>query len=305
WIESDFERDQEKWLNSLTEFSDCIEPEEQHSAYIDVSGHPNPQHVIATIKARNDTFRMASGDSKWIAKALCETGLQRVTDLPTSALYPASRAARERLIMLGYPTLCHVAQIPLSVLQGQFPDEALTIFRASKGGIHQAVEPIFPRDAVRARFRFEGDVDDQLVWDSALKQIARKVGERLVDQDLQGDRILMTIVVSDGECLELERTFSKSMQSPASLIPSLRLMLAELAARAKMAPNEIRVALLDISSSERKQLPLQGTSVVKPVLAMERVRTVFGDSAIQVASKVSEPRRKAVLKAWQHATGWM
>jgi hypothetical protein len=205
-------------------------------------------------------------------------------------MYPASQAARERLIMLGYPTLHHVSQIPLVVLQGQFPDEALTIFRAAKGGIHQAVEAIYPKDVVRTRFRFED---------------AREIGEKLVGEDLQGDRVQMIILFDNGDRLELERVFSKPMQSPASVIPSLRLMLAELTAKAKFPPIEIRVSLLDVFDSERKQLQLQGFSAAKPITAMERVRTVFGDSSIQIASKVSEPRRKAVLKAWQHATGWM
>lgn len=319
WVESDFDSAQETWLMGLAEFSDCIEPEDQHSAYVDLSGHPNPQAIHSLLalatepnhpehKTVPSASKTGSGSSKWIAKALCESGLTRVQDLPTGYMYPASQAARERLMLLGYPTLHHVAQIPLVVLQGQFPDEALTIFRAAKGGIHQAVEAIFPRGVVRARFRFDDGVDDQMVWDIALKKIARVLGEKLVGEDLQGDRVQMMILfdtTSIADRVEQERVFSKPMQSPASIIPSLRLMLSDLTMKAKLPPIEIRVSLLDVFDSGRNQLQLQGFSAQKPTTAMERVRTVFGDSSIQVASKVSEPRRKTVLKAWQHATGWM
>ncbi|MEQ1935092.1 MAG: hypothetical protein ABL962_14630 [Fimbriimonadaceae bacterium] len=301
WVESDFAHCQEKWLMGLSEFSDCIEPEDQHSAYIDLSCHPIP-HLIYPLL---DADKFGYGSSKWIAKALCESGLSCVSDLPASFMYPVSASARERLIMLGYPTLHHIAQIPLVVLQGQFPDEALTIFRAAKGGIHQSVECIYPRDAVRARFKFDEPADDQLLWDVALKRIARAMGERLVGEDLQADRVRMTILVADDMRIEAERVFSKPMQSPASLIPSLRLMLSDLSGRSEHPPHEIRVSLLDVTTSKRKQLELQGFAAALPATAMDRVRSVFGDSSIQVASKVSEPRRKAVLKAWQHATGWM
>ena len=43
WKEDEYDRAQRHWLDRCVEFSEVIEPAEQHSAYIDLSAHPHPE----------------------------------------------------------------------------------------------------------------------------------------------------------------------------------------------------------------------------------------------------------------------
>jgi hypothetical protein len=38
--------------------------------------------------------------------------------------------------------------------------------------------------------------------------------------------------------------------------------------------------------------------------ALKQLKSVFGDTSVQVAGQVAQPRRVRVLQEWKNATGW-
>src|SRR5579862_4256992 len=72
WEEEPFRDAQMQWLDVCTDYSDVIEPDEQHSAWVDLSLHPDPASLSQQIVLRiRDVTGLqvihGSGSSKWIA----------------------------------------------------------------------------------------------------------------------------------------------------------------------------------------------------------------------------------------------
>jgi DNA polymerase-4 len=322
WTEKEFQLAQEQWLDICSCYSNVIEPEDQHAAYLDISTHPDPTDIA--IRLTNSLPYVAEiglAGTKWIAKLAAArlTGRTLYDDLrlreplldpagflaPLSVkhLLPVAARDRQRLHFLGYRTIGEVTNLSLSTLRKQFGDAALKIYQAAWGGCFESVRALYPRDAMGEGISFEGSVQTSEVLDHGLTQIAERLSERLRKLDLSGADMVVWIEREGGARERRERSFVKSLQSSRAILTGLRLMLPP--------PIEhvvgIRVALSNLCKSKRKQLDLYGSIAEKTTSkaqAISQLRNAFGHQALLSGSDIQEPRRKRVLRAWKDATGW-
>src|SRR5438270_9732087 len=73
WEEEHYREAQEKWLDVCAQFSDVIEPDTQCSAYLDLTGHPDPLAIAwqlqSELKEKHGwESRIGIAGSKWISR---------------------------------------------------------------------------------------------------------------------------------------------------------------------------------------------------------------------------------------------
>jgi len=343
WEEEPYRDAQGRWLDLCTEFSDVVEPDEQHSAWIDLSPHPDPSSLARKLIERlseSTGLRVLSGMgwSKWIARLAASHGASHakaqrpqrrqeqtfdfLASLKTRFLTPVDPEHRTRLEFLGYATIGEVAQVPLSVLRSQFGDAANHILMCARGGFFEPVEAKYPPNSISERVPFEGSVEDLQTLDLALRDLAQALGRRLAKEDKQGKDLVVTLEVDgdsnhkgtentkehkeEGFSIVRRRKFTKPIHNYPSALASLRLLMIPPPEEPIVA---IRARLENVTESKRIQQELTGrtTSADRErgaMAAFQHIRTVFGDAAILTGGEIVEPRRKQVLRAWKDATGW-
>jgi len=336
WEEEHYRESQEKWLDVCTNYTDIIEPDTQCSAYLDLTGHPDPLAIAWQLQAELKEklgwqSQIGLASTKWIAKvaeitggegapyqSACNNPQEFLAPLKTKMLLPIPEEHRMRLRFLGYRTIGEVATVPLNVLQEQFGREGLLIHQAAHGGVFQCVRAVYPKDSVATRMRFEGGLENSETLYSALQQLAKNLADRLQEKEAQANEITAIIETEDGEEKKLHRKFMKAMQTARAIYAGLKLLLAPIFDRGASAPLSsealqrfscIRVKLTNLQPAEKFQHELTGTHSLTQrnnttKAAFTHIRTVFGDHAIEVASEIKEPRRKLVMRAWKNATGW-
>jgi len=338
WDEEQYRQAQEKWLDVCAEFSDVIEPDTQCSAYLDLTGHPDPLAIAWQLQSELKQrlgweSRIGIAGTKWISRvaenvsadgefgspyeAACNDAASFLSPLKTKMLLTIPEEHRMRLRFLGYRTIGEVVTVPLSVLQEQFGREGLLIHQAAKGGVFQRVRAVYPKDSVSTRMRFEGGLDNREALYPALQQLAENLAELLMEREAQANELTAIIETEEGE-KALHRKFMKPMQTLRAIYAGLKLLIdpifdcgasAPLSREALQRFSCIRIKLSNLKPAERFQCELSGAHSASERssstnAAFNHIRTVFGDHAIEVASERKEPRRKLLMRAWKHATGW-
>jgi DNA polymerase-4 len=312
WKAEDFKEKQKAWLEVCTQFTDVIEPIDQHEAYLDLSSHSHPFDLWETLRNKIENQTSGIARVKWIARAALEKNDPErlayfapnvfLDELPTSLLEPVALESRRRLEFLGYRTVGDVATIPLETLRSLFGQEALTIWQASRGKSSEAVRALYPEASLADRFYFESPVHQREQIEAALQVLARRLSKRLTDKDLQGSILRLWLGIEDEPEVLVEREFAKPMQSTTSL----RFALCTLC-EPKKPLTSLRVLMPQLTRAHRKQqnLYVARTDSV-PVFrgAVKQVQKVFGSEAIKLGSEMKLSRRQLVLRAWKDATGW-
>jgi DNA polymerase-4 len=319
------------WLDVCTEFTGVIEPEDQHAASLDLSGHPDPLDVAermvrALTRLGMGHVRYGIAPSKWIAHmaALQQDARWSVDDpaaflapLPVLGLLPIASELRERLHFLGYREIGDLAQIPLATLRNQFGDEGMRIRQAALGALFDPVAARYPEGSLRDCFIFDGPVDSSEMIENALDALAKRVGVRLAEGAWQSGKVRLTVEDEEGNRTNVERKFTKPLRCPLTTRAAFRLMVGEATPaqtirrlqNAGSAIASIQVTLSDLEVSRRQQAALNGfvpEGVRRPPAdaAIHYLRTVYGDRAVRWANEVEVPRRVQVLREWKNATGW-
>lgn len=312
WREDDYREAQDEWLDRCAIYSDSIEPEEQHSAWVDLSPHSDPNELARRLAEALDGPEMGACRSRWMAKLACDVGVglsgadgEFLRDVPTRWLTPVDPRHRERLEFLGYRTVGEVARAPLAAMRDHFGDAATMILACAQGGWADPVTPLYPRDSIAARIRFEGEIDDLQTLDCGLQELARLLAERLIPNDLQSKRLILELDHEVGST-HLARNFTKPIAGYASALSALRLMLSP---PPQTPIGRLRARLENATKVERIQRELSGRTGEEErsrsaSAAFQHVRTVFGDASVQVGGEIAIPRRTRVLRAWKDATGW-
>ncbi|HSI74184.1 MAG TPA: hypothetical protein VK934_13490, partial [Fimbriimonas sp.] len=322
WKAEDYGEKQRAWLELCTQFTDVVEPIDQHEAFLDFSGHTplSPGRgdggegtpAYESLQSAIPNQQSAIAKVKWLARAAFTKGdpvnlayfapNAFLDELPTSMLEPVLPDSRVRLEFLGYRTAGDVATIPLETLRSQFGKEALTIWQACRGKAGDPVLPLYPEASLADRFYFESPVDNREPIEAALQVLARRLAKKLVARDLQGS-ILRLWMGFEGESeLLVEGEFAKPMQSTGSIRTATSLLC-----QPKKPLASIRVQMPQLRRTDRKQQSLyvartDSESVVRG--AVGQVQKVFGSEAIKLGSEIRLPRRQLVLRAWKDATGW-
>src|SRR5207253_6874893 len=111
WQREEYEERQRIWLDLCVDFTGVIEPADQHSAWLDLSLHPDSfdiaERVVRTLSQKTGlTVRFGAAPSKWISllAARHDDGGLAIRDpkaflapLPTAELLPVTFEHRERL----------------------------------------------------------------------------------------------------------------------------------------------------------------------------------------------------------------
>ena len=318
---------QARWLDALAEFSSCVEPRDPHSAWADLSGHPEPYEIVSLIRSQiacvsGLRLQVGMARSKWLSRLTCdlvgdadpllwEDAVREalispalfLKDLPVGLLSPVAPAYLERLKFLGYRKIGDVASIPLKTLRGQFGNDAQRIYSSARGGFQEAVRPLYPPDAIVAKIAFEGGVSNSEELSLGLQKLARKLTKLLSDRESCCSRIELKIVLEDS-VVECSRTFSKPMRTAREVFSALTRLI--------QLPSESIFSVVAKMPNLKKALERQSGLFtaqhsgddLEVGRAIEQVRQVYGDKSVFRASEVVEPRRVKVLRAWSHATGW-
>lgn len=313
------EVEQLRWLELCSQFTGVIEPEDRHSAYLDLSAHPKPFDVAQRFLERLARLtgceaRFGVGPSKWLARLSTDSDGERLTPLDAEALAdfsvlrltPVDPDHRERLRFLGYHSAGLIADLPISTLRGQFGDEALRIQLAAKGAWKDPVQALYPPDTLSENLIFDGASDDGLMLDHALVSLARRIGNRLLKKEQQATEVHLTLELEDGNRRTLTRRFNKPLRCPRSCLAALRLLFGN-GLEASIASLGVRLPHLERARAAQQNLmgTLTKTETTQRAEgALKQIRSVFGETSIQVAGNVPLPRRVRVLQEWKNATGW-
>ena len=321
WQEENFRAARDRWLEVVSEFTDAIEPLDQHEALVDLSDHPRPREMAERLRETLSQrlglkVRVGLAGCRWIARRAARAGdplglaasdpASYVSGIHTERL-PIAEEHAKRLKMLGYLTVGEVGRIPIATLRSQFGEAAHEIHRYARGAGEARVRPLFPHDCVSARFAYDGVPETAQALDEGLGVLAREIAMELSERDAVGDKVELLLEHEDDTVTRVRRTFSKPISTAMHALIALRLMLPE---PPEKPVETVRVRLLDVRKAKRVQLTLEGQRSRKEMgdsssAAVEHVRAVFGNGAIQLASEVAEPRWKAVRRAWSAANGWV
>jgi len=319
WDRNDYEAKQKAWLDACIDFTDVIEPHDQHTAWLDLSPHPEPTEVAERLirkltKKTGLSVRYGAAPTAWLARLAadqddCGLALRDpqafLAPLSVRTLSPVAPEHRERLAFLGYSKVGDVAQLPLEVLKAQFDEAAFAIQGAATGTLTQSVRPLYPEGMIAERLVFEGTVEDTETIREACRTLARRLGDRLSAEGVESGKVRMTLELEDSRTKTLSRIFSKPLRDARTALAALCLLI-EPALTAPIAA--IRVRVSDLRKVREFQAALLAHSVQERTLrvdaAVRQVRTVFGDRSVRLGKEIELPRRLRVLKEWRHATGW-
>lgn len=330
WEEENFRAAQRAWIDVATEYSDAVEPDGQHAAYVDLSGHPNPRQIAYALRNRltamnanekagphqNLKVRIGVAGSRWVAREAALRGdpaeiatlLPRryVAPLPTFSL-PSPAEVVQRLVLLGYRTVGDVAELPFETLQAQFGELAFDLKRTALGGGDAHVEAVFPAGSLAERFCFDGSPDTIQELEAGLRKVAARLGNALRRDEASAKQVELFLEGADGNPEVRRRTFAKPVTGTAVLLGALRLMLADFP-REQIA--SLRVRLPDVERSRRVQLGLDGERsrrdrVQSVEAAIANARVAFGDTAVRLAGELPEARWRKVRRAYSAANGWI
>lgn len=319
WARETYEKRSRVWLDACLEYTGVIEPADQHAAWLDLSPHPHPVDIAERLirqltKRTHLKVGFGAAPSKWLACLAarhddCGLALRDpssfLAPLPVGELLPVRPEHRERLLFLGYYRIGDVAKLSLATLQEQFGEDALTIYSASAGLLHQLPKAAYPPDSISDRFVFDGAVDTFETIDLAYRVLARRVGERLQALNSQCAKLRVGVEREDGRIERIARTFAKPMRCPTTVYTALKLLI-ESALTAPIAA--IQVGLPELERTRLVQTEflnaLTTREPLKTAAAVHEIRTVFGDSSVKLGSEIELPRRLKVLREWKVATGW-
>lgn len=319
--EEPYRGSQSKWLDALAEFTSVVEPCDPHSAWADLTGHPDPYDILTRIADRIHRViglvpRTGISSAKWVARRAA-MGRERpiasadwvdrpatcLAPLPTSALDPVAPKDRERLKFLGYRTIGAVAEIPLRTLKSQFGEAAMTIHSAANGRDREPVRAEYPPDSIVLKRTYDGGLTNLEEVRNAVAALAKAVAFALSQRSSQGTKVAVRVEL-ENRFVDRKRTFSRPIRTTREAMSALSRLIGE--------PNEMvlsmTVRMPDLVKAEERQAGLFAVRTpgddIAAKRAVDRVREVFGDRSVLRASEVVVPRRVRVLRAWSHATGW-
>jgi nucleotidyltransferase/DNA polymerase involved in DNA repair len=322
-----FREGREQWLNELMEFSSVIEPKEDNSAWIDLTGHSDPAEIAMRISGLLERklelpIEMGSGPAKWIAETLCGLAPRELreialgdgwhrpatvlADLHPKRLLPVDVSDQERLVFLGYSTIGTIASLPLDLLASVFESRALVIHHASHGKLVDLPEPLFPKDCLSATEWFDGGLSDLLQLEAILRDLSQRLGQELASSDRSGSKVRLD-VAGELRNYSFVRSFAKEIDGPVSLFSALKLLMSH-------PPSEdlfsIQVRILGVKKAKGVQARLDGQFGVeertpRTDAALRQLRGAFGNACVLTGSELFEPRRKKLLRLWRDIGGWV
>ena len=315
WHADEFVESQREWLNRAVDFSDAIEPDEQHSAWIDLSKHPDP---IATYFALIESIPHSQGGlsaTKWLSKLAakrCDKNLDAAFEpqeflrpIPIHQVDPITFEQAAKLDFLGYADCGKALSIPLDVLHRQFGNDAIVIWNALRGGQGEEVRASYPDSYVADRMYFQIPIEDIAAVEHSLLRLSERISSQLQGKDLFGSTMKLTLEFEEGSS-EAVRNFTKPLHDRRTIYFAARRLFESLEVEQPLSA--LRIAVPDLRHKVRHQETFDQLAIKEKLsraeTAVRCVRKSYGDSSIQIAGHIQIPRRQLVLKEWRNATGW-
>jgi len=320
WEAEAYYRKQAEWLDICTQFSNIIEPEDQHSAWVDLTAHPDwvatAEELVRTL-ARETGMVIRSGlaPTKWVSRLAAkyhDTGVSAhqdpkafVANLHIRELLPVSAETRDRLSFLGYYKIGQVADLPFAVLQEQFDQSSYVIHAAANGGVYEPVQAAYPPESCLDRFVFDGLAESTEIIHNGLATLAERVGMRLEFQSLEGTKLTIKLEYEDSSTKIVKRTFSKPIRDSRSALVGMSLLLEKELSKPLISIQVLVSDLRKVRVAQGAFLDGANTRVTRRLeAAVQRARTVYGDQSVKLGQDIQLPRRVLVLREWKNATGW-
>ncbi|MFZ4508602.1 MAG: hypothetical protein ACOYON_12985 [Fimbriimonas sp.] len=318
WEEEPYRDAQASWLEICADYTDVVEPIEQHIVCLDLSAHPQPtvlaEALLHRLHQSGWKARAGAARTRWVARLACRgalllqealDGASFIAPLPV-ALLPLPASESQQLEFLGYRTIGQVAGLPLQLLRSMFGERSIAIHRAAMGRGETDVKPLFPPDSQSVCMRLEGPAETVEALHASLGWLSRELGALLRQGDWSGKTLEVFLETEEGTFEVRRRAFARSIQSEGSVYACLSLLFA----RPPEAPTVgIRVRMPHLAKAKRIQRDLMGQLERSErdrsaMAAFAQIRTVFGDQAIQTGAEQTVPRRTQLLRTWKDATGW-
>ncbi|MBX3114548.1 MAG: hypothetical protein KF836_08280 [Fimbriimonadaceae bacterium] len=324
-----FESARELLLRPCLLFSDSIQAGRAGEGLIDLSIPLRPLEIAATLL--NEVYREVQlpliagiGPSSWLARKSASTcdplalalgilPIEPVTDSaawlaphPVSILSPLDVKDRNKLRRLGFDRVSQVQGLSLESLELQFPKRGALIMQTALGKLSDPIKPNYPAKMIAEEISF-GAVDDRIEIDRALLTISQTLAERLCNADEQAKTVVLTVVFES----ENRQSHFKNLTKPVISATPLYVALGQLFNLFEtLEPIEsLRVQLLDLSPSKRRQLPLalggQDADAKNQISStLNQITALHGTDAVRVASSLSLSFNQEVLREWKRVTGW-
>lgn len=327
---SHFLNDRDAWLDLCLDVSSVIEPVTESEAWVDLTGHPDPQDIAQRLILRLTEatgLRVLCGmaAAKWVARLAASPvdieaarlGIPVVdpvsepasflSEMPTAVLAPVAPEHRERLVRLGYRRVRHVQAAPDGILCAQFGAEAPTVRLAARGVAVEPVRAVYPSASHSISERCEEGVADSLALSAWVGRLFTRASAALVARDVLCASVMLVFELEGGGVVRWSRTMGKAVQSAPSLVAVGLCALQSVEVREPVVG--IRLLLSGLVAAPRVQQTFASVNGLRERkvamdVAMRRVRTVYGDSSLKSASEIRLTRREELLKVWRDALGW-
>lgn len=325
--EDDFLAARDRWLGRILKYADAIEPASPSSAFVDLSGHPEPGEIAGMLlgdiySAERLPIRCGLASAKWIARISAQRcdpvalgvgilPIEPVRDAkawlapqPVSVLEPLTEYQRRSLQRMGIKLVGELQALPDAVLAQQFKKNAALIRAVCEGRFPDPVCAAWPLESFVASVQMSG-CESTLELDAALDEISLECARRLSASDKVAGAMHLYLAYESQRIEEFNRSFKRATQSRSELLGHLR--QAVLGLRLDEPVESARVRLIDLARSPRKQMTFaysdrRDVSGLEPTL--DRLKDAFGTGVVIKGSEVRLSREMRVLKAWKDAYGW-
>lgn len=319
----DFDQDRQFWLNRLAMFSDDIESDQPHRAWVDLSKHPEPQEALKELIVQLSSdlgrenypgnIRFGVGRNRWISELSSQYDFdsrsysapdEYLRPVPITSLANLETYIQERLNFLGYHTCEEVQKVNLETLRKQFGNEALRISAAVRGhnlnDSSSGLRTNYPKHNFSAHFQFESPVSDWETLREGVRHCCSTLAFQLSKKHLIAHQVLIRVDLEDQPAVGLERYFNKPITTHLHLQRVLQLMLSD---QNLKEVQRIEVKLIDLKLRHERQQSIEDNHRMVATQAIDQVRSAYGDRSVILAKEVPTPWNDLFLRHWMHSYG--
>ncbi len=304
----------ESMLDILAQYTPLLEPNNQGSAYMDVTGSRNlfgesrtiASHIINEIKRRSSLdVRVGCGSNKLIAQVAYNTGeklllvqpgdeREFLRDLPIETFLTVYsqmvkvKDLEKRLLGLGVRRIGQLVGIPQNLLIRQFGKDGTILSRLAAGVDESAVEVKYPFETINIEHTCEYELGEPAEVETVLDNMASEAYTSLKTGNMLTGEIFLRFYW-DAESIPGYFRFKTATDSRESILYALVKLL-----RDRMKPGmlvyKIEVRLLDLDKGRPAQLCLFGTGEqnYRVDRTVEMIRGRFGEKSISTAASVNQ-----------------
>lgn len=322
----------EQFRDICASISPRVEPEQEHSAFIDLTGWEAMKAIVEKFagllrREMGFPFKMGIAPSKLVAKIACLYNNNRscnnnldnnnycrfipaarvatfLAPLPVTALWPWPARIHRTLQELGIYTIGELARVPVTQLQHQLGEVGEKLHEAAQGIDREPVQALYPPQVWQSYFQIPAGTEgchtrQELTF--YLQPLIKEAATWLHHQGKACKRLQLFACFRDNSQHRWQREISeKGIQSEERLQREVYRLLF---ARSWPAPiTSVRLLLDQLEPATFDQLvitpeaPLnrRQQNLQKALSFLERK---FGPDAVQIATDMYIPRREQMLRA--------